>query len=247
MSESPFQNVVAVVLAGGLGTRIRHLLPDLPKPMAPVAGRPFLDWVLRFLARQGLQRVVLSIGYRADVVKDYFHSHPVGPLDITCVAEPEPMGTGGGCVHAVRASALQASHWLVLNGDTLVLTDLKPLLHGVSSLVSSGAILGVAVSDTARFGSLALDPSGNLTGFVEKHPGRGIISAGVYLLPDSIWKSIPDKRPLSFESDLFPKWLNNGVKLKGVITEAPFLDIGTEESLAQAEAFVRAHGNFFLE
>ena len=87
--------VAAVILAGGLGTRIKHLLPNLPKPMAPVAGRPFLEWVGRYLVKQGIQQIVISTGYLSEVVERHFENRPIPGVNIRCVAEPEPLGTGG--------------------------------------------------------------------------------------------------------------------------------------------------------
>src|SRR4051794_17886031 len=117
--------LVAVVLAGGLGTRVRHLLGGFPKPMAPGAGKTFLEWGPRYLSRQGLKNIVLSTGHRSDVVEKHFQSHPIKGLHIRCVAEPEPLGTAGGFLHAARASGEKPAAWLVLNGDSLVFANLS--------------------------------------------------------------------------------------------------------------------------
>jgi D-glycero-alpha-D-manno-heptose 1-phosphate guanylyltransferase len=241
VSASPLANVVAVLLAGGLGTRVRHLLPELPKPMAPVAGRPFLEWVVRFLAKQGVRRVVISTGYRAEVVSQHFQTHPVSGVSLQCIAEPQPLGTAGGCGHAVRASGQTPAAWLVLNGDSLVFADLGELAQRLDASKADGAILGLAVPDAARFGSLAVDPEGQLLRFAEKTSGSGIVNAGVYLLSAAAVDRLPENRPSSFEKDVFPAWLAKGYPIQVVVTKAPFLDIGTEESLAQAEGFVQTH------
>src|SRR5438045_3585477 len=99
MSESVaapnVSSLVAVILAGGFGTRIRHLSPDLPKPMIPVAGKPFLEWVIRFLGEQGVRQVILSTGYRGERIESYFEAHRVAGVSIDCVREVEPLGTAG--------------------------------------------------------------------------------------------------------------------------------------------------------
>jgi D-glycero-alpha-D-manno-heptose 1-phosphate guanylyltransferase len=109
------------VLAGGFGRRIQHLLPDLPKPMAPVAGRPFLEWVVRYLAAQKIRRVILSTGHLAEtVVPKHFQSQPVPGVDVWCVPETKPLGTAGGFLNAIRARrGEKPAAWLVLNGDSL--------------------------------------------------------------------------------------------------------------------------------
>ena len=246
-SVASFENVAAVALAGGLGTRIRHLLPDMPKPMAPVAGRPFLEWVIRFLAQQGIRQVVVSTGYLAEVVAAHFQSGPISGVTVQCVPEPSPLGTAGGFLHAARASGWKPAAWLVLNGDSLVFTDLKPLALELQTPGVLGAILGLPVDDATRYGTLALDGKKRLRGFAEKQPGQGVISAGVYLLKNEALGAFPQGQVLSFEKDVFPNWVNSGQTIQVLPVQAPFLDIGTEQSFAQAEGFIRAHQTHFSE
>lgn len=231
--------ITAVVLAGGFGTRIKHLLGDLPKPMAPVDGRPFVEWVVRYLAAQGIRNVVLSTGHLADTVERHFKPQPVENVRVACVPETTPLGTAGGFLNAVHGNNGKAEAWLVLNGDSLVLASLEKLFGSLNQPENAGAILGVPMSDASRFGTISQDRDGNLTGFNEKKPGAGNINAGIYLFRDSILKKFPDKTPLSFEFDVFPALIHGGVRLKTVLTKAPFLDIGTPESLPQAEEFIR--------
>jgi NDP-sugar pyrophosphorylase family protein len=233
--------VAAVILAGGLGTRIRHLLPAVPKPMAPVAGRPFLEWVARYLAKHGVNRMVISTGYMNGVVEQHFQNQPVKGASIRCVAEDEPLGTGGGFLHAVQAAGEPPPAWLVLNGDSLVFADLALALAQLVDPVIAGLILGRPVPDTSRYGALATGPAGELLRFEEKRPGRGVINSGVYLLRHSLLAEFPRQTPLSFERDVFPALIGRGYRLQVALTDAPFLDIGTPESLPQAEAFIRAN------
>lgn len=235
----------AVILAGGLGTRVQHLLPGLPKPMAPVAGKPFLEWVVRYLGRQGIANVVISTGYKAEVAAQHFAHAPVTGVRTQCVAETQPLGTGGGFLLAVRACGQAPAAWLVLNGDSLVLADLAAAARLLDGPVA-GVILGCEVPDASRYGTLAVGPDGMLRGFQEKRPGRGVISAGVYLLRPALLREFPAQVPLSFEQDVFPALTSRRVSLKVQVVNTPFLDIGTPESLPRAELFIRENQAQFL-
>ncbi len=234
-------DVTAVILAGGFGTRVKHLLPGIPKPMAPVAGKPFLEWVVRYLAQQGIQRVVLSVGYLAEVIEEHFQPQPVSGVKITCVWETEPLGTAGGFLNAVAHTDDQPPAWLVLNGDSLVCTQFQGLLDCLNDSDVEGAILGVEVGDRSRYGGLAQDEQGNLTGFTEKRPGGGLINAGIYLFRHSLLEIFPKQLPSSFEYDVFPTLIANQVNLRVQPVTAAFLDIGTPESLSQVNNFIRAN------
>ena len=237
--------ITAVVLAGGFGTRIRHLLGDLPKPMAPVLGRPFLEWVVRHLAGQGIRKVILSTGYRAEIVEEHFRGQPVENVDTSCVPETEPLGTAGGFLNAVRTQGQAPQAWLVSNGDSLVFADLAPLVGALDDPGISGAILGLRMADASRYGTIIQDAAGHLVEFAEKKTGVGVINAGVYLFRATLLDAFPGRSPLSFEKDVFPDWIRRGVRLQVCATDAPFLDIGTPESLPQAEAFIRQNRDRF--
>jgi D-glycero-alpha-D-manno-heptose 1-phosphate guanylyltransferase len=238
---------VAVVLAGGLGTRIRHLLADVPKPMAPVEGRPFVEWVVRYLAGAGVRRVLLSTGHMAAVVARHFKSQPVNGVAVQCVPEPQPLGTAGGFLHAAAAcpKAERPPFWLVLNGDSLVFADLKRLFLPLADPSVAGAILGLKLADASRYGTLVCGPDGGLEGFREKQPGAGVINAGVYLLRAGLLEGFPTGQPLSFEREVFPALAARKTRLQVVVAEAPFLDIGTPETLVQAAEFLRCNGAAF--
>ncbi|MGA2865441.1 MAG: nucleotidyltransferase family protein [Verrucomicrobiota bacterium] len=238
--------VTAVVLAGGVGTRVRHLLSGRPKPMAPVAGKPFLEWVVRYLARQGVIQVVISTGYKAEVTAQHFANAPVAGATVRCVAETHPLGTGGGFLHAARACGQSPPGWLVLNGDSLVFADLSAAARLLDEPGTAGVIIGRAVPEASRYGTLALGPDNSLRGFQEKRPGRGVISAGVYLLRPDLLREFPARLPLSFEKDVFPALTSRQACLKVQVVNAPFLDIGTPETLPQAESFIRQNRQQFL-
>jgi len=239
--------VMPVILAGGLGSRLRHVAPNLPKPMVEVAGAPFLEWVLRYLEANGLDRFVISTGYRGEVIEEYAAARDGGRGRIQCVRETTPLGTGGAFVHAARMSTAspQPEAWLVLNGDSVVLAPLAPLLALADEPDWQGGLIGIPVPDTSRYGSLEVDDTGALTRFKEKQPGSGLINAGVYLLKGDLIASTPEGQRLSMEEDLFPDFLKRPARLRVHATDAPFIDMGTPESLALAEGFIRANQSFF--
>ena len=242
------ENTFAVILAGGFGTRIKHLLRDLPKPMAPVAGRPFVEWVIRYLAHQGIRRVVLSTGYLAESVAQHFAAQPVRGVRVDCVPETTPLGTAGGFLNAAAAVAEKPAHWLVLNGDSIAFAELKAAAAPLASNRAQGVIVGVEMADASRYGTVAADATGRLKSFMEKQPGAGVINAGIYFFAHDLLAQFPHQRPLSFEKDVFPKLIATGVALQVQATRAPFLDIGTPESLPQAEEFIRSNrAQFQLE
>ena len=238
-------DVTAVVLAGGQGTRVRHLLPGLPKPMASIAGRPFLEWAVRYLAHQGIKQVVISTGFLSEVIERHFQQNPVPGVATQCVVEGTPMGTGGGFLHAARTSGRKPSVWLVMNGDSLVFADLSEAMVPLADTNISAVIIGRSVPDASRYGTLARGTAGELLRFEEKRPGAGVINSGIYLLRDSLLEKFPAQTPLSFEKDVFPSWLAGGIRIQTVVTEAPFLDIGTPETLPQAEPFILANRRHF--
>jgi D-glycero-alpha-D-manno-heptose 1-phosphate guanylyltransferase len=241
------ENVIslAVILAGGLGTRIRHLLPDLPKPLAPVAGRPFLEWVVRFLYAQGVTRILISTGYLGDRIGDFAKTMILPGLELSCVREPAPLGTAGAVIHSLESLPKGTMNVLVCNGDSLALADLRALLTALTQSGTDASLLAVRVPDAAHYGTVRADDDGMLQGFYEKRPGAGLANAGVYMLHAATVARFPDTVPLSFEYDVFPSLLEQGLKLKVVPCDCPFLDIGRESTLAKAETFVRANMEWF--
>ena len=213
--------------------------------MAQVNGKPFIEWVVRYLAAQKICRVILSTGHLAETVNRHFQSQPVKNVRVNCVPESKPLGTAGGFLNAVRGAAEKPGAWLVLNGDSLAPAPLAQLFQSLDDPDRAGAILGVRVADASRFGTILQNSAGDLAGFNEKKPGAGVINAGIYLFRDSAIELFPDKTPLSFETEVFPALIARGDRLKVCVTDAPFLDIGTPESLPLAEEFIRRNADCF--
>ncbi len=247
MSESlnGSSSAVVVILAGGFGTRIRHLLNDIPKPMALTFGRPFLEWVIHYFRSQGIKRFVISTGYRAEFIESYFETNPVSGIELICIPESEPLGTAGGFLNAVTKSGFVSPLWLVANGDSLALTDVGYFLKTLKSSKTQASILGLSVPDTSRYGTLDITSSCKLINFAEKRSGSGLINAGVYAFTSSALESFPQVRPLSFELDVFPSLLSALSDISVVPVSAPFLDIGTPASLKEAGQFIESNLLFF--
>jgi D-glycero-alpha-D-manno-heptose 1-phosphate guanylyltransferase len=238
-------NCIVVVLVGGKGTRIHHLLPDLPKPLAPVFGHPFLEWILRFLAKQRLRRIVFSTGYLAEKIQNFVEHANFTELELSCVREEVLLGTAGGLLNAIDHCGHNFEVILVLNGDSLVLADLTSLLNSLQDPLIDAVILGVEVSDAQRYGTLKVDINDMLIGFEEKNPGAGLINAGVYLFRKKALENFSREEPLSFEMEVFPKMLADNLRIKVVSSNAPFIDIGTEDSLKQADLFIQSYQPYF--
>jgi len=236
--SSNLKDITAVILAGGYGTRIQHLLQGIPKPMAPVVDKPFVEWVVRYWGTQGITSTILSTGYLSELVEQHFQNQPVNGVETICRQETSPLGTAGGFLNAVSQVTRNPWAWLVLNGDSLVFSKLTLLTAHLLDSKISGVIVGLPVADASRYGSLVCDEKNNLLGFEEKRPGKGLISAGVYLLRHTLINEFPRGSPLSFENEVFPALLAQGLQLKVQIVQDPFLDIGTPESFPQTEAFI---------
>jgi NDP-sugar pyrophosphorylase family protein len=235
---------VPVILAGGRGTRIADIFPNLPKPAIPVAGKPFLLWLLGILYRAGFSDVVISGGHLFEVLKEKVSTHIFKGMNVHWIEERELLGTAGGAMHAAKKSGLQSDFWLVCNGDSLVCASFTEFLGCLNG--AQAAVLSVWQDDASRYGTLEVGGGSILKAFREKRPGSGWINAGVYLFHTSILSRFPHRRPLSFETEVFPSLLKKGVKVRVHQVRAPFLDIGTPDSFALAESFVRTNQQWFL-
>ena len=224
----------AVILCGGLGTRLRSVVSDVPKPMAPIAGRPFLEYLLEYLRREGVRRTVLSVGYKREVIIEHFGSEWRG-LEIRYAVEETPMGTGGGA--RIGMNEATADHVLLLNGDSFLAASLAPLADAIGHAPVAMTVRPEA--DTARYGLCIFDQDNNLKGFSPGVAGQpGYINAGVYALKRTIFKEVgmPDE-PFSFEQDFLA---THAIRLGAMVAvqDAPFIDIGIPESFAYAQTLV---------
>lgn len=224
------------MLVGGLGTRLRNVLPDLPKPLAEIDNRPFLHYLLGQLADAGIQRTILCTGHKAEKIARVFGNRFDGRMDLIYSHEENPMGTGGAL--RLAADKLEGNIALVANGDSYVATDLNKFVSWHFQSKHPGSLLLVRMEDASRFGSVVMDDRGKITNFEEKTDSHrsGWINGGIYLLSRDLLYEIPQGCSVSLERQMFPKWISTG-DLYGYPVEDPFLDIGTPESLAAANIF----------
>lgn len=215
-----------VVLAGGLGTRLRSAVPDLPKCLAPVGGRPFLELQLQALAAQGVGRFVLSLGYMADAVTDAVSRFEVS-VPVDCITERQPLGTGGATLHVLHEAGLDEA--LVVNGDTFIEADLAPMMPALALTAGETArMAAVAVDDRARYGGVDLD-GGAVQAFVEKgRRGPGLINAGLYRLHRSAFQGFTPGDAFSIETQVMPALLPARA-LRAAVLDGEFIDIGVPE------------------
>mgnify|MGYP001074007923 CR=1 FL=1 len=226
----------AIVLAGGLGTRLRGVVPDLPKPMAPVAGRPFLAWVLDRLVDAGFESTVLAVGYRHEVIREHFSDDYRG-MALRYSVESTPLGTGG----AIRLAAEHVSAYpvFVLNGDTFLELGYRAMLDAHRRACTSLSVAVCRVPDVGRYGALEIE-NDRVHGFLEKGgDGPGLINAGVYLLAAEILQQIPVGQPFSFEQQLLVPRVKE-IRPLAFRTEGRFIDIGIPEDFERAQQMFAA-------
>jgi D-glycero-alpha-D-manno-heptose 1-phosphate guanylyltransferase len=221
----------AIVLAGGLGTRLRELVPDLPKPMAPVAGRPFLEILLSMLAKKGFTRVILSLGFMSEKIICHFGDRYMD-MELVYEVESRPLGTGG----AIRAALVrcETDHVFVFNGDTYL--DLE--VDALELMWHSGhhpIIVVREVPDTTRFGKVEVH-AGQVRGFLEKGiSGSGLINAGCYVLPKTALDDFALDLPFSLETEFFINYLSK-IRFESFVTHGQFIDIGVPDDYHLAQA-----------
>ena len=223
----------AIVLAGGFGTRLRQVVADVPKPMAPIAGRPFLEILLSALAKKGFSRAVLSLGFMAENISGHFGSRFAG-LDLAYVVEDTPLGTGGAT--RLAATACTQDHVFVFNGDTYLDLEVE-LLEQQWQAKRHPIVVGRQVPDTTRYGRLVVEGK-RIASFAEKGiAGPGLINAGCYVLAMDALARFPLRRPFSIETDyLVPEVARATVEV--FVTEGVFIDIGIPEDYSRAQTLL---------
>jgi len=229
----PSRTDEAIVLAGGLGTRLRSVVADLPKPLAPVHGRPFLAYVLDALSQQGIRRVVLATGYRGDQVEEAM-GHAWKGMEVVYSYEVEPLGTGGAIMHAVQH--IEGSRFFVLNGDTFVKVDYAAFDRASREQRVRLGIVLAWVDDIARYGAVELRDR-HVHGFVEKgQTGAGYINAGVYWVDKGLLDAMPNLHRFSFEGDVLVP-LSQSEPIAAFTQTSHFIDIGVPEDYARVSTF----------
>ncbi len=224
-----------LVLAGGLGTRLRPLTHTMPKVLVPVLGRPFIEFVLEDFARQGFTRFVLSVGFLADQVEAHLGDGSQLGYRVEYVREEEPLGTGG----AIRLALPRLSDpFVVVNGDTLLQLDLAAMLDAHRRAGEPMTLAAAHVPDRGRYGALQLR-EGRVTRFEEKRPdaGAGLINGGVYAMDHALLQGAP-AGAFSLERDWLPRFTG---RLGAFETRGYFVDMGTHEVLRTLDAELQAY------
>jgi D-glycero-alpha-D-manno-heptose 1-phosphate guanylyltransferase len=220
----------AIVLAGGRGTRLQVAVPDLPKPLAPIADRPFLAYLLDLLAQQGIGRTILSVGYMGDAIVETIGARH-GDMEIGYCAESKPLGTGGAVRRAL--DQVNGSSAFVVNGDTFFSIDFRQMWARHREETATLTMALKHMPDTTRYGRVESD-AGHVTRFREKGvSGPGLINGGIYLMETSIFDHCRLPESFSFEQDFL---LPNLAALKPVAfaSDAYFIDIGIPEDYLRA-------------
>ena len=231
---NPFEDdIMAVLLVGGMGTRLQSVVPSTPKPMASVGDRPFLELLVRQLCYQDIRRLVMCTGYRAWEIERELGDGHSWDVTIEYSREPQPLGTAG-AVKFAEPLLQDVSEFLVMNGDSFMEMDFRRL---ISFHRKSGGIASMAVFRTKnemRYGTVQVRPDGLVTGFAEKTDAdpNGLVNAGVYIFNRRILELIPEG-PSSLERDVFPKLLAQGIH--ALEQQGVFIDIGTPEDYARAQ------------
>ena len=228
--------VDAVVLVGGMGTRLRPLTLSAPKPMLPTAGLPFLTHLLSRIADAGIEHVVLGTSYKAAVFESEFGDGSKLGLQIDYVVEDEPLGTGGGIANV--SDKLRHDTALVFNGDVLSGSDLRALLDCHENNGADVTLHLVRVGDPRAFGCVPTDSDGLVTAFLEKtqDPPTDQINAGCYVFNREIIDRIPKGRALSVEREVFPGLLSDGLRLCGYVDSTYWRDMGTPDDFVRGSA-----------
>jgi len=229
-------SIIPLILAGGKGSRVAHVRSDLPKPALPVAGRPFLAWILEQLHAADFDRAVVSSGHLADVLEKEVSQHIPPGMEVCWVQESRPLGTGGAIAHAVGSCGWRCDRWLVMNGDSYLGGEWPARITSKAN----AALCARLVEDAGRYGGLSVR-DGNLHHFAEKGAtGGGLINAGIYVMPADWIQELPRDQNLSLEQEILPQWLEQGRAIAVVEENGPFIDIGTPETLVEAEGFMTA-------
>lgn len=222
----------AIVLAGGLGTRLRAAVPDLPKCMAPVAGKPFVGHIIEYLRRQGITRFVFALGHGHEVCEAYLREAWPGASMIASV-EPRPLGTGG----AIRLACDRATSQdvLVVNGDTMFEIDVAAVSRFHRDARADCTVCLKPMIDIDRYGVVEVDARGRISSFKEKqHYDRGLINGGAYALRTAGFLALPLPDVFSFERDYLEK-MHSTLHFAGVVQEGYFVDIGIPDDYLRAQ------------
>lgn len=224
----------AIILAGGFGTRLQEVVNNVPKPMAPVNGKPFLNYIFSYLKHFGITHVVLSTGYLAEKISDYYQTYYQG-ITVSYATEESPLGTGGGIRLAMEKC--RTKQILVLNGDSFFDVDVNLHYQKHTSLTADYSLALRKVNDAARYGTILLNHLSAVTAFKEKDgiAQEGLINGGVYILNKEVFmRTTPSNTCFSIEKDVYEKQVHE-LNITGFEYQGYFIDIGIPEDYKKAQ------------
>lgn len=222
-----------ILLAGGLGTRLGGVIGSVPKPMAPIAGSPFLEYLFTFFREQGVKEFVVCTGHGGDSIRGYFGEGKGFGLSIQYTVERKLLGTGGAI--KLVGERIDSDHFLVGNGDSYFEVDLGEMLRFHESHGGIGTLALAYKEDPGRYGKVVCDRDGRITSFQEKPEGKkpGYVNGGLYAFRKDLFLHIPADRACSLEREILPSLIGEG--LYGFPVDGYFIDIGVPEDYAKAK------------
>lgn len=226
----------AIVLAGGFGTRLKHVVSDVPKPMAPIQDKPFLEYLLTDLAKKGVTRVILAVGYMHEIIMKYFSNDFLG-MQLVYSIETTPLLTGGAIRQAL--SYCHEPNVFVMNGDTFFDVPLQAMLQAHLSCDADISLAVKEMFDFSRYGTVDFDKNGRIEDFCEKQPiDQGYINGGVYIIPRTLLLTYPPV--FSFEKQVLERDFNR-YNMHAFPCEGFFIDIGVPEDYQRAQGMFEGH------
>lgn len=221
----------AIVLAGGLGTRLQSVIKDIPKPMADIKGEPFLKYLLDYLSQNGIEKVILSVGFRHEVIEAYFGNRYKN-IELYYAVEDEPLGTGGGIMNALNYSLENLVY--LINGDTFFKVDLMELFKFHNQTKAEFTLALKPMINFDRYGTVEMN-NDRIIRFNEKqYKDEGLINGGIYIVNKYLLKTLSLPGKFSFEKDFLEKYLTHFF-INGCIIDNYFIDIGIPEDYQRAQ------------
>ena len=222
----------AIILAGGMGTRLRSVITEIPKPMAPVGNKPFLAIILDNLNDQGIEHVILAVGYKHEVIQSHF-GNQYKSITLDYAVEEEPLGTGGAV--GLSLNQLNGDAFLMMNGDTLFDVNLSHLSQFHSERKADLSIALKPIKNQDRYGLVKVNENAQVVEFAEKqHIDQGLINGGVYATSKSYIDSLNLPQKYSWEKDILEKQSVKS-KIYGYLSDSYFIDIGIPEDYTRAQ------------
>jgi len=221
----------AIILAGGLGTRLRSVVADVPKPMAPIKERPFLAYLMDHWIKQGISRFIMSVSYKYEVIEHYFADNYHG-VPVCYSVEHKPLGTGGGVLQATQ-HLISNEPFLVLNGDTFFAVKLEAIKTQHLAAKSDITVALVGVTKNSRYSGIQLASDGKIVSFEKRSSGSHTkqVNAGIYFIEHKVFDGYPTQalENISMEDQLFPELLKQRKRIMGFVFNGVFIDIGVPE------------------